>query len=178
MERSLLNVLSGSVIRIPNYTNNKADDITLPAPSLAQLTKDNHLILEQALRARVVNNFEHYSLIYHSNNQDKPFIESLETPINLSEESQITLLLKKGEKAPEKGSKIALISSQNGFSGINGNAMNKSQLNQLLGRISKNPKTLNYKKIPQLQQENLRVVPLTLSLDNKGKVIYGEIQSD
>ncbi len=177
-ERSLLNVLSGSVIRIPNYTNNKADDITLPAPSLAQLTKDNHLILEQALRARVVNNFEHYSLIYHSNNQDKPFIESLETPINLSEESQITLLLKKGEKAPEKGSKIALISSQNGFSGINGNAMNKSQLNQLLGRISKNPKTLNYKKIPQLQQENLRVVPLTLSLDNKGKVIYGEIQSD
>ncbi|HHW4193085.1 hypothetical protein [Campylobacter coli] len=47
--------------------------------------------------------------------------------------------------------------------------MNKSQLNQLLGRISKNPKTLNYKKIPQLQQENLRVVPLTLSLDNKGK---------
>lgn len=86
-ERSLLNVLSGSVIRIPNYTNNKADDITLPAPSLAQLTKDNHLILEQALRARVVNNFEHYSLIYHSNNQDKPFIESLETPINLSEES-------------------------------------------------------------------------------------------
>ncbi|EPA2295587.1 hypothetical protein ACNGDC_00085 [Campylobacter coli] len=56
--------------------------------------------------------------------------------------------------------------------------MNKSQLNQLLGRISKNPKTLNYKKIPQLQQENLRVVPLTLSLDNKGKVIYEEIQSD
>lgn len=51
------------------------------------LQKDNHLILEQALRARVVNNFEHYSLIYHSNNQDKPFIESLETPINLSEES-------------------------------------------------------------------------------------------
>ncbi|WP_153260557.1 hypothetical protein [Campylobacter coli] len=86
-ERSLLNVLSGSVIRIPNYTNNKADDITLSAPSLAQLTKDNHLILEQALRVRVVNNFEHYSLIYHSNNQDKPFIESLETPINLSEES-------------------------------------------------------------------------------------------
>ncbi|EPZ5667420.1 TPA: hypothetical protein ACUVM3_001292 [Campylobacter coli] len=86
-ERSLLNVLSGSVIRISNYTNNKADDITLSAPSLAQLTKDNHLILEQALRVRVVNNFEHYSLIYHSNNQDKPFIESLETPINLSEES-------------------------------------------------------------------------------------------
>lgn len=80
-------MLSGSVIRIPNYTNNKADDNILPAPSLAQLTKDNHLILEQALRARVVNNFEHYSLIYHSNNQDKPFIESLETPINLSEES-------------------------------------------------------------------------------------------
>ncbi|ECC0602214.1 hypothetical protein FMR28_05760 [Campylobacter coli] len=50
------------MIRIPNYTNNKADDNTLPAPSLAQLTKDNHLILEQALRARVVNNFEHYSL--------------------------------------------------------------------------------------------------------------------
>ncbi|MEE6530791.1 hypothetical protein VWM68_11205, partial [Campylobacter coli] len=43
-ERSLLNVLSGSVIRIPNYTNNKADDITLPAPSLAQLTKGQILM--------------------------------------------------------------------------------------------------------------------------------------
>ncbi|MCL9820889.1 hypothetical protein NCR96_03920 [Helicobacter sp. 14348-15] len=174
-KQTLLNALSGSVIRVPSYTNNKADIITLPAPSLAQLTDDNHLILEQPLRARVVNNFEHYSLIYHSNNQDKPLVESLETPINLSSESQITLLLKKGEKAPKKGSKVALISSQNGFSDINGNTMNEAQLNQLLERISKNPKTLDYKKIPQLKQENLRVIPLTLSLGNEGRVIYGEI---
>ncbi|EDO8877757.1 hypothetical protein GNZ76_01380 [Campylobacter coli] len=179
-KRTIVNVLSGSVIRIPSYTKSKADIITLPAPSLAQLTEDNHLILEHPLKAKVVNNFEHYSFIYHSKDKDRllgseAFVKSLEAPINLSKGAQITLLLKKGEKAPQKGSKIALISSKNGFSDINGNILNTTELNQLLKTLSLNQKNINYKKIPQLQQENLRIIPMTLSLGDEGKTIYGEI---
>ncbi len=175
-----INALSGSIIRIPSYTGNKEDIITLPAPSLAQLTEDNHLILEHPLKAKVVNNFEHYSFIYHSKDQSKllggeAFAKSLEAPINLSKEAQITLLLKKGEKAPQKGSKIALISSESGFSDMNGNILSAAEINQLLKTLSLNQKTINYKKIPQLQQENLRIIPMTLSLGDDGKTIYGKI---
>lgn len=176
-----INALSGSIIRIPSYTGSKEDIITLPAPSLAQLTEDNHLVLEHSLKAKIVNNFEHYSFIYHSKDQEEglskreAFVKSLEAPINLSKEAQITLLLKKGEKSPKKGSQIALISSENGFGDINGNILDTAEINQLLKTLSLNQKTINYKKIPQLQQENLRIIPMTLSLGDDGKTIYGKI---
>ncbi|EAK2628607.1 hypothetical protein CC188_02895 [Campylobacter coli] len=175
-----INALSGSIIRIPSYTGSKEDIITLPAPSLAQLTEDNHLVLEHSLKAKIVNNFEHYSFIYHSKDQEglskhEAFVKSLEAPINLSKEAQITLLLKKGEKSPKKGSQIALISSENGFGDIDGNILDTAEINQLLKTLSLNQKTINYKKIPQLQQENLRIIPMTLSLGDDGKTIYGKI---
>ena len=173
-ENTLLNAISGSVIRIPSYTASNADIITLPAPSLGQLTEENHLILENHLKARVVNNFEHYSFIYNKNYKNRAFIESLEAPINLSKDSIISLILKNGMQSPKKGSKVPLIFSKNGFSDINGNALNIQQLNDLLKVINENKNTFKYNEIPQLEK-NLQIIPTKLFLGDNGKMIYAEI---
>lgn len=171
---TILSALSGSIIRVPSYSKSNADIITVPAPSLGQLTEDNHLILEKHMHAKVINNFEHYSFIYHKDNKAS-FAVSLESPINLSSEAIISLLLRKGDNAPKKGSKIPLITSMGGFSDIDGNNLTSAEVSNLLETISKNKNTFKYSEIPQLQKAGLKVIPIKLSLGDDGRTIYAEI---
>ena len=132
------------------------------------------MILEKHMHAKVINNFEHYSFIYHKDNKAS-FAVSLESPINLSSEAIISLLLRKGDNAPKKGSKIPLITSMGGFSDIDGNNLTSAEVSNLLETISKNKNTFKYSEIPQLQKAGLKVIPIKLSLGDDGRTIYAEI---
>lgn len=172
---TILSALSGSVIRVPSYSTSNSDILTIPAPSLGQLMEDNHLILENHLHARVVNNFEHYSFVYNKQNEGVVFAVSLESPINLSPDSIISLVAKKGAVLPKKGTKIPLMSSMNGFSDRDGGVLSSAEVEVLLERISKNKNNFRYSAIPQLEKEGLRVISNKLSLGDEGRTIYAEI---
>ncbi|CAM2873227.1 hypothetical protein [Helicobacter burdigaliensis] len=163
-----LNAISGSIIRIPAYTTHK-DIITLPAPSLAQLGEKNHLIVGANLKAKVINNFEYYSFVLNKNlKKGVAVLESLEAPINLSENA-IFNLYKKGDF---KG-KITLLKSQNGFADFNGNALNSGEVTQLLAKINNNKALTNLKDIQGLK--GTKHIKATLKLSQDGKEIYTEI---
>lgn len=165
---TLLNAISGSIIRIPAYTTHK-DIVTLPAPSLAQLGEKNHLIAGANLKARVINNFEYYSFILNKNlKKNEAILESVETPINLSENGVFNLYAKGNIKG-----KFTLIKSQNGFTDFNGNALNSGEVEQLLEQISKNKTLVNLKNISSLK--GTKAIKARLSLSEDGKEIYAEL---
>ncbi|CAM2781922.1 hypothetical protein [Helicobacter burdigaliensis] len=166
-----INAISGSVIRIPFWQSPSGVSLTLPSPSLAQLSEDNHLITEAKLEAKVVNNFEHFSFIYKKKDS-KSFVKSLGFPINLSLAADFNLYVPKGVAKPQN--KIALLESQEGFADMNGNPLNRADLLKSIEAINQSNNKAEVGKIAGFHKENFTKYKLNLSLSEDGKIIYGE----
>ncbi len=170
---SYIDVLSGAACYTINEDKYSKSSF---APSMANLTKGNHLILDISyMDARIVNNFEDYSFIISSmTDKTEPLLRAFNLPINLSNEAKFNLLVSDADLY--KGEKIIAIESKSGFADINGNIItNKEKLDSLLDKINKNKQNFNYKKIPNLENISLRQMNFKLESSKDLKTLYIKI---
>lgn len=170
---SYIDVLSGAAYYTINEDTYSKSSF---APSMANLTKGNHLILDISyMDSRVVNNFEDYSFIISSmTDKTEPLLRAFDLPINLSNEAKFNLLVSDIDLF--KGEKLIAIESKNGFADINGNIItNKDELDDLLEKINKNKQNFNYKKIPNLKNIALKKIHFKLVSSENLKTLYMEV---
>ncbi len=75
------NTLIINNLNLDEYKNNNSVFI---APSDISLSKNNRLILNTKVEARIINNFEHYYLIVSNKINTTPLLKSYDAPINIS----------------------------------------------------------------------------------------------
>lgn len=77
---TFIDILAGALVHYEdNYSTSNAI-----APSDISLSKNNRLILNTKVEARIINNFEHYYLIASKKSTQLPFLKSYDAPINIS----------------------------------------------------------------------------------------------
>ncbi|EAJ2168727.1 hypothetical protein CRT16_07620, partial [Campylobacter jejuni] len=79
-KNTFIDILAGALVHYEdNYSASNA-----AAPSDISLSKNNRLILNTKVEARIINNFEHYYLIVSNKINTTPLLKSYDAPINIS----------------------------------------------------------------------------------------------
>lgn len=92
-KNTFIDILAGALVYYKdNYSASNAVD-----PSDISLSKNNRLILNTKVEARIINNFEHYYLIVSNKINTTPLLKSYDAPINISSEGVLALYTLKKE---------------------------------------------------------------------------------
>ncbi|EDK8498824.1 hypothetical protein GHD60_08545, partial [Campylobacter jejuni] len=85
---TFIDILAGALV---HYEDNYSASNAI-APSDISLSKNNRLILNTKVEARIINNFEHYYLIVSNKINTTPLFEvTYDAPINISSEGVLAL---------------------------------------------------------------------------------------
>lgn len=79
-KNTFIDILAGALV---HYEDNYSASNAL-APSDISLSKNNRLILNTKVEARIISNFEHYYLIVSNKINTTPLLKSYDAPINIS----------------------------------------------------------------------------------------------
>lgn len=104
-KNTFIDILAGSLVYYKdNYSASNAVD-----PSDISLSKNNRLILNTKVEARIINNFEHYYLIVSNKINTTPLLKSYDAPINISSEGVLALYTLKKQYPYLKNKKILIL---------------------------------------------------------------------
>lgn len=104
-KNTFIDILAGALVYYKdNYSASNAVD-----PSDISLSKNNRLILNTKVEARIINNFEHYYLIVSNKINTTPLLKSYDAPINISSEGVLALYTLKKQYPYLKNKKILIL---------------------------------------------------------------------
>lgn len=142
------------------------------APSDISLSKNNRLILNTKVEARIINNFEHYYLIVSNKINTTPLLKSYNAPINISSEGVLALYTLKEQYPYLK----IILQSEQGFIDENSNTLNQEELQSFIEKMQKNKEDFKLSSIDKLKKMNLQKLSYEVRISQDGKSIYAKIK--
>lgn len=104
-KNTFIDILAGALVHYED-SNNASNAV---APSDISLSKNNRLILNTKVEARIINNFEHYYLIVSNKINTTPLLKSYDAPINISSEGVLALYTLKEQYPYLKNKEILIL---------------------------------------------------------------------
>ncbi|MCW1360348.1 hypothetical protein OLQ22_04120 [Campylobacter jejuni] len=172
-ENTLVDAISGALM----YSEDALKVKLNIAPSLQEFSKNNRLILDTNAKAKMVNNFEHFTFIISDMTMfDSALLDARDLAINLSRQGILQLFAKDGFKV-KKGEKITLIHSNHGFVDENGNFIDSElKFKDFFKQFKNNKDNFDYKNFQSLKGNKLESINYELEISKDFTTIYALIK--
>lgn len=167
-KNTFIDILAGALVHYED--SNSASNAV--APSDISLSKNNRLILNTKVEARIINNFEHYYLIVSNKINTTPLLKSYDAPINISSEGVLALYTLKEQYPYLK----IILQSEQGFIDENSNTLNQEELQSFIEKMQKNKEDFKLSSIDRLKKMNLQKLSYEVRISQDGKSIYAKIK--
>ncbi|EAI1160490.1 hypothetical protein C7U34_00420 [Campylobacter jejuni] len=171
-KNTFIDILAGALV----YYEDSNSASNAVAPSDISLSKNNRLILNTKVEARIINNFEHYYLIVSNKINTTPLLKSYDTPINISSEGVLALYTLKEQYPYLKNKEILILQSEQGFIDENSNTLNQEELQSFIEKMQKNKEDFKLSSIDRLKKMNLQKLSYEVRISQDGKSIYAKIK--
>ncbi len=171
-KNTFIDILAGALVHYED--SNSASNAV--APSDISLSKNNRLILNTKVEARIINNFEHYYLIVSNKINTTPLLKSYDAPINISSEGVLALYTLKEQYPYLKNKEILILQSEQGFIDENSNTLNQEELQSFIEKMQKNKEDFKLSSIDRLKKMNLQKLSYEVRISQDGKSIYAKIK--